>query len=575
MTGVALIVQGDTLHLPLPDASVDTIITSPPYLWKRKYAIEGTGELGNERNWREYLDNLWTVTDEMLRVLKPKGSIFVNLGDTRVAGREPKWLGVPPKSRLLLPERYRVGCQDRYLAQGVIVRQVQIWEKANGLPESTVDRTRDSHEDFVHLVKQPRYYSATDEIREPHAAGTIRNGQWQRGVKPRAEDGSGADGSSYRAGHSYADEINPLGKLPGSVWSIGDSIWDGPIRFCPRCGRDLTAGNGSAGRIPRDMVSIGSPTSASDEPPGSPTNSTSDPSPTDSPSTTSAATEDASGPTTSKPSPSASTSTEVTPQQPETPPRPTATTGTSSTRPTPTPGLGVRESARCVCETVSEHDGPGSVWSVPSEPLRLPDHLGVQHYAAFPSEWPRRLILGWSPPGICVECGQGRVPVVERELEVTQHSITATYKSPDNRRSTHFDDRKRSTATILGYACPCAPYTDHPGTGEYLGPDQREAEQRGTYSIGFGHGRMGARPRVGPWREWHLDRWTPPPTRPAVVLDCFGGTGTTAMVAKGLGRIGISVDLSHAYGRAARWRTQHDGAKAISRTNLERQGQLL
>jgi hypothetical protein len=45
------------------------------------------------------------------------------------------------------------------------------------------------------------------------------------------------------------------------------------------------------------------------------------------------------------------------------------------------------------------------------------------------------------------------------------------------------------------------------------------------------------------------------PTRPAVVLDPFGGTGTTAMVAKALGRHGISVDLSADYCRLAEWRT--------------------
>jgi hypothetical protein len=39
------------------------------------------------------------------------------------------------------------------------------------------------------------------------------------------------------------------------------------------------------------------------------------------------------------------------------------------------------------------------------------------------------------------------------------------------------------------------------------------------------------------------------------VLDPFGGTGTTALVAKALGRVGISVDLSHDYCRIARWRT--------------------
>jgi hypothetical protein len=44
------------------------------------------------------------------------------------------------------------------------------------------------------------------------------------------------------------------------------------------------------------------------------------------------------------------------------------------------------------------------------------------------------------------------------------------------------------------------------------------------------------------------------PTTPAVVLDPFGGTGTTALVAKALGRTGISIDLSSDYCRLAEWR---------------------
>jgi hypothetical protein len=48
----------------------------------------------------------------------------------------------------------------------------------------------------------------------------------------------------------------------------------------------------------------------------------------------------------------------------------------------------------------------------------------------------------------------------------------------------------------------------------------------------------------------------PPPTpRPAIVLDPFGGTGTTALVAKALGRHGITVDMSADYCRLAEWRT--------------------
>ena len=45
-----------------------------------------------------------------------------------------------------------------------------------------------------------------------------------------------------------------------------------------------------------------------------------------------------------------------------------------------------------------------------------------------------------------------------------------------------------------------------------------------------------------------------PATRSAIVLDPFGGTGTTALVAKALGRTGITIDLSADYCRLAQWR---------------------
>lgn len=67
------------------------------------------------------------------------------------------------------------------------------------------------------------------------------------------------------------------------------------------------------------------------------------------------------------------------------------------------------------------------------------------------------------------------------------------------------------------------------------------------------------------------------PTRSAVILDPFGGTGTVAGVARTLGRIGISVDLSHDYGRLAMWRIFRSGhfAKTENRTNGARQGVML
>jgi len=175
---------------------------------------------------------------------------------------------------------------------------------------------------------------------------------------------------------------------------------------------------------------------------------------------------------------------------------------------------------------------PGSVWTIPSEPLTVPDHIGVDHFAAFPQEWPRRLILGWTPNGICTACREGRRPVVEKGLAVRNRNVAPRRYAEDPDGQTPGDycagtEFQGSTeATITGYACACDV--------------------------------------------------TLAPTRPAVVLDPFVGTGTVPMVARALGRYGIGLDLSRDYLRLARWRISESrhGAKTINRTNRERQGHL-
>ena len=177
---------------------------------------------------------------------------------------------------------------------------------------------------------------------------------------------------------------------------------------------------------------------------------------------------------------------------------------------------------------------PGSVWSIPSEPLQVPDHLGVDHFAAFPQEWPRRLILGWCPQEVCSECGEGRAPVVEKELELDHHSTHAkTHRGAvgDNgvrtARGSASDNVSRTVATITGYACAC--------------PDNSA------------------------------------PSTPGVVLDPFVGTGTVPMVARALGRHGVGIDMSSDYLRLASWRVFDSGhaAKSVERMNRERQEVLL
>ena len=114
-------------------------------------------------------------------MLKPSGSLWVNLGDSYSRGsrttmdgttdkrrqgdsRVPPCTFVPAKSLMGLPWRYAIGCIDQL---GLILRAEVIWAKPNGLPESVTDRVRRSHEQWFHFTKEPRYFSAVDEVREP------------------------------------------------------------------------------------------------------------------------------------------------------------------------------------------------------------------------------------------------------------------------------------------------------------------------------------------------------------------------------------------------------------------------
>lgn len=141
-------------------------------------------------------------------------------------------------------------------------------------------------------------------------------------------------------------------------------------------------------------------------------------------------------------------------------------------------------------------------------------------------------------------------------------------------------------ATITGYACVCTPHTSHRGKRGDWREGREEMPDHGSddwhaqgNAVPRRPGGFGTKvpPPDQPVIEYHLEGWTPPPTRPTIVLDPFSGTGTVPMVARTLGRIGVGVDLSADYCRLAKWRVFESGhgAKALRRTNTEAQGFLL
>lgn len=227
------IMQANALDLPLADESVDLVVTSPPYFGLRSYQDGGEhydGQLGDEHTPAEFVDALVAATAEMMRVLKPSGSIWVNLGDKynayngnrgqgTIQSNEPRQSlapghgldvkGIRLKSLIGVPWRYAIRCIDDLW---LILRAEVIWSKPNGLPESVTDRVRRSHETWFHFVKQPRYFSAVDEIREPYTAPPAK------AQKSKATTLGVHSNPTTLLDHDL--EHNPLGKLPGSVWTI-------------------------------------------------------------------------------------------------------------------------------------------------------------------------------------------------------------------------------------------------------------------------------------------------------------------------------------------------------------------
>jgi DNA modification methylase len=597
MSGSARIIRGDARHLPLADNTIDLIVTSPPYFALRSYTDNGqhyAGQIGSEATPAEYVDALLDVTRECVRVLKPSGSLWVNLGDkyanaapspnigkgsktayTRLGYRTGIGLGIPTKSLMGIPWRYALACIDQL---GLILRAEIIWNKPNGLPESVQDRVRRSHEQWFHFVLQPRYFSAVDEIREGYAPATAA--RYRAGYKNNNRIEAGAMLGSAR-GILDNDEFgeNPLGKLPGSVWTVKEDLWDhvlsGPMHFCPRCGRDLTAGPSLATTTPTAMPPNTSPESASDARLGSSMKSPSGPSPSDSPLTISAATRDASILSTLSPSPSKKTSDGETKRTGAT----TAQPDTSTTSGIPTSGATESASVACVCETGLPPIENGSVWVVPTEPLTVPAWLGVDHFAAFPLEWPRRIIQGWCPAEVCTQCGEGRRPVADITNTPTQRLLYSRWREQDGAPKDVAHRRRgvmTSSAIITGYACACTPHTDYPerravGGSWHDHDSEINTDRRGGGNDAKAAARAATRAAHGPVREYHFDQWTPALTTPGVVLDPFGGTGTTTLAAKAWGRTGIHLDMSNDYNRIATWRTtdRDQLAKAMQVTRSE------
>lgn len=171
-----LFLEGDARQVVagIPDGSIDVVMTSPPYWGHREYAVAGMG-LETDRD--DYLAHLLAVCGELHRVLKPTGSLWLNLGDT-----------YRDKGLQLIPWRVALALVDD---QGWVLRNHVVWNKVKGGPDNTRDKLRNLHEPLLHLVKDPsRFHYDVDAIRSGPGRTKVVGG--------RIVSATGVSGVRYR-----------------------------------------------------------------------------------------------------------------------------------------------------------------------------------------------------------------------------------------------------------------------------------------------------------------------------------------------------------------------------------------
>lgn len=173
----------------LPENTVDTCVTSPPYFGLRDYGA--VGQIGLEKTPQEYIDKLVSVFREVRRVLKPSGTCWVIIGDCYAGsgkgaanypdnaakykqGTNRGMLGatkttqvttpgIKPKDLIGIPWMLAFALR----ADGWYLRNDVIWQKPNAMPESVKDRLTVCHEHVFLLSKNRKYYFNADAIVEP------------------------------------------------------------------------------------------------------------------------------------------------------------------------------------------------------------------------------------------------------------------------------------------------------------------------------------------------------------------------------------------------------------------------
>jgi len=200
----------------LPDQSIQTVITSPPYFGLRDYGVDE--QIGMEATPGAYVNNLVAIFRHVWQKLRDDGTVWLNLGDSYAGGgnatghkettknlgrttdqygatqRTPIPNGLKQKDLIGIPWRVAFALQQ----DGWYLRQDIIWHKPAPMPESVTDRCTKAHEYIFLLTKSERYYYDNEPIREPvkKTSGKI-NGAPLRGSHVMKEGGTRTEKREY------------------------------------------------------------------------------------------------------------------------------------------------------------------------------------------------------------------------------------------------------------------------------------------------------------------------------------------------------------------------------------------
>jgi DNA modification methylase len=189
-----LLIQGNSIHIPVADKSVQCEILSPPYWGQRAY------ETGDNKNWELgteplhdcegkdcgdcYVCHMRMVGKELFRVLRDDGTMFLNIGDCYSgSGKGPTGHngignqskrqgfdnhkassppGLKPKDLCGIPWRVALALQK----DGWYLRNEIIWYKRNVMPSSAQDRFTNQHEQIFLFSKSEKYFFDIEAIKE-------------------------------------------------------------------------------------------------------------------------------------------------------------------------------------------------------------------------------------------------------------------------------------------------------------------------------------------------------------------------------------------------------------------------